>query len=680
MRSVFLEGVIPFVQAHPEWLPEILVVNLGNLVGADWVLYTLAPDLYGSPELVNRIEQMARALPDPYHRARALLRLSRALAGQRTALLTEAVEHARSIDEPHRRERVLEYLLPELNGPLQAELLDDALSAARAIGDPDDRMRALARLSRYLPADRRADALREALMQVESVHAEDERAEALSVLRPLLAADRLLLAESRRLARAISDPLNRSKALGLRGPQLLALQETLRSATAGETDLWTPLTLGVLFDDLLNYFASGPSSAETDLLWTELPGSPQATADKLAERGIEKGLTLTRPAAVAVNAMLDGGHEELVHRLLPLLHSPRSDAVPIVDAWLDHWDETIAQHAALFLAEPVRRLTPRTVHGLLTLINDREDRSRLRASLVLHGPIVTLLRPRRHFRASELGRDVIDALGQAKEERDRDAPGAALAIVRAYRDILHDDPRLIEEAAKMLAAEGKRAPEAEHLLRRITEMTPEAWEAFQRAFESGNETVQAALTFALCYLCVKEHDQLRIEDPGPWLKSLAPRGLEQVRSIRGEPCPVIAACQEALRLEREGQTTDLVELAEQALERYVITAADALEAEAGAIASALAALTDCTAYDFPTGNRFSAFKDKTAVMVTDEPELFGLLVRWLARTLAADARDDGLYYKCGFLLTDVAIYAERSPATFANLCARTTSSPYSSEL
>ena len=40
---------------------------------------------------------------------------------------------------------------------------------------------------------------------------------------------------------------------------------------------------------------------------------------------------------------------------------------------------------------------------------------------------------------------------------------------------------------------------------------------------------------------------------------------------------------------------------------------------------------------------------------------------WLARALTADVRDDAFYFKCGFLLTDVAVYAERSPATFANL-------------
>ena len=139
------------------------------------------------------------------------------------------------------------------------------------------------------------------------------------------------------------------------------------------------------------------------------------------------------------------------------------------------------------------------------------------------------------------------------------------------------------------------------MLRRITEITPEAWKVFQRAFEFGNEKVQAALTFALCYLCVKENDQLRIHDPGPWLKSLMPRGLEQVRTLKGEPCPVIAACLEALCLEREGQNTNLIDLAELALERHVVTAGDALVAEAGSIAGAIAAMTDCTAYDFATG-------------------------------------------------------------------------------
>lgn len=72
-------------------------------------------------------------------------------------------------------------------------------------------------------------------------------------------------------------------------------------------------------------------------------------------------------------------------RFMPLLQDPTTEAIPLVESWLMHYDEFIANQAALYLVEGNRRLTPQTISGLLNLLTEEEDRSRLRVPLILYG-------------------------------------------------------------------------------------------------------------------------------------------------------------------------------------------------------------------------------------------------------------------------------------------------------
>ncbi|NJM72214.1 MAG: hypothetical protein HC862_19680 [Scytonema sp. RU_4_4] len=729
--SVFLHGIIPLIEQNTDLLPEILTLNLQNTHDSEAILQSLAPQLKLTPRLPNAILKMAYDVNNPYYYSRALLRLARYFPLQRESLLRKSLEVARTISDPHKKCRVFEYLIPYLDTQERSNILEETLFAAQTISDPDDKTRALARLSKYFQLEKQENLLREAVQTASLINNEYQRAETLSLLYPFLVSEPDLLTEYFRVAQNVTDSWSQFKALRLRSPQLLQIHDQLQQATEGDIDLWTPVVLGTIVNDVLTHFENISS---VDGLWLALADFPDvAKVEKLYEAGIEKGLTLTRIAATTLDQLLNIGNEEIVHKFLPLLQDPTPDAIPVIESWLEHWDEFIVNHAALLLSERGRRLTPQTIQGLLRLVKSRVDRSRIRATLVLNGGITSVKREQRFFRASELGGTVINALGQAINDYKEELPSIAGAARLTQYDIIHDDPSLIEQWAEIVNTNAYAADAAEKNLEGIAELTPEGWKAFRRAFEAGNNRVRKAMMCSLCWLLLPENKQNYTEDPSSWLKNLSIAGMEDIRALQiyelvpkktdsGSeytyqkmiPCPVIESALIALQQKRENPVINLIEAAEKALEEYTISAATAfveevvtkeVDVKEVVIKEVGTAITNLVSYVFkgvhsdkkdfgvsqltrkrynlknvlgeialsntyPNGTGGSLFcnaSEKYAVIINDEPEIFQLLIAWLTKTLANSVCNEKYFCKLTVLLADVAVYAELSPATFVNL-------------
>ncbi|MBD2233720.1 CHAT domain-containing protein [Phormidium tenue] len=666
LRSVFLDAMVPLVKTNFDLLPETLTLNLLNTVSGESVIHSLAPQIRNSYDKAARILEMINQVEDPYFRSRALLRLARYLPFRFNHLFNQSLEVARTIDDPHLRCRVFEYLLPSIPVSSYEQILQETLLSARIIADPDDKARALARLSRFCLEGQEKSLLQDALLAASNITNEYQKAETLQGLYQSLISYPDLLAQFRVIAGQISDFWSRAKALGLRSPQLLQLHSKLQETLGGSVDLWSPLVLGTIVNDLLTYF-----NEATNLLdgqWLALANSPeQGKIRSVYEAGIECGLTLTYTAVRALDQLLNSGNEEIVRQFLPLLQDPTQDALPTIETWLNHWDENIANHAALFLSENERRLTPQTIDGLIALLNSREDRSRTRASLVLTGEITTVKREMRFFRTSELDFYVLDALGQAKSDYKNESPFVHGIIYSAQYDLIHDNPNYIEKWAKTLQSNEGNVSAASENLMGIAELTSETWPTFRQAFENGNKQAQKSMTFALCWLALENNTQSYTEDPGSWLKTLNLDGLEDVCALPRVPCPIIQAAISALHQKHNNPEIDLMEAAEKELNAHKIVAAKALAVEADMVRDMLGEIAASVTYWVGTGSIFKDASEKYEVLIEDEPEIFSFLVSWLTKTLSTNVCNDGYFWKHTLLLADVAVYAERSPATFANL-------------
>ena len=666
IRSLFLDGMLPLVKDNPDLHPEILTLNLLNPESGERVLESLAPQLKYSYDKPAKILQMVERIRNPYYRSRALFRLAQYLPFRFGHLFHKSITVARTICDHHLRCRVFEYLLPYIASPDQEVFIGEILQSARNISDFDDKARTLARLSRRCSESQKKELLRDSLIATSTISSEQQKAETLQGLRPFLSSYPDLLTGFHRIAKGISDPWVRAKGMERRGSQLLQIHHQLQAAPSGAVDLWSPVILGATINEVLAYFID---AAEIERQWLVLSYNPgQTQANELYSAGVVSGLTLTYTAVRTVDQLIESGYKSIVHSFLPLLQDPTPDAFPTIERWLTHWDETVSSHAALFLSENGRRLTPQTITGLISLISCREDRSRLRAALVLHGGITAVKREKRFFHASELDKQVLSALGQALLDYRQDSPFIKHVIRQLQYDIVFDTPSLIKKWAEAVACDSDEAQAAEQNLMGIAELTPEGWRALREAFELGNHRVREAIMHSLCWLAIDDNIQKYTEDPNTWITKYGLERMDSIRALPRLPCPIIDSAVTALEQKRNDPKTNLLAAAEVALYRHTLSAAKALAEAPSKIKDTLAQIALSNTSWLGTGG--SIFKDaseKYAVLVEDKPEVFNLLLAWLKETLTAEAFNDSYFNKCTLLLADVVVYAERSPSTFAKI-------------
>jgi len=692
LLTVFLNAVIPLAKQNPALIPEILLLNLSNRTDPDKVLEQLAPELVGRFNLLPQLIERVRNLTQPYYRARALLRLARYHPFRRKQYIKAALQTATRIVDAHQRCRVFEYLLPHVAEDQKTQLLQETLVTARQIDHLNNRARALGRLSKRFTGVQHQTLVRDAMTVATQVPDLAQRAELLPLLLPLASQEPELLADLRRVARALPDRWHRAQALGLQGKQMLLLQQSMTKTLQERpehNEIWTILTLGATVESLLNYFQ--PSTVNLDGLWLQLAETPQAGVEyKLQAAGLEKGLTLTRIAAQTIAQLVNQGVEEIVHSLLPLLQNPTAAALPRVESWLNHWDEVLAHHAALYLAEPKRQLNRQTIDGLLALVTSRQDRSRSRALLTLHGPNGRAIeRNNRFFKVSELDKQVLLKIMQTNLELQNKTPGFA-HFHSLFIDVLHDDPDWINELVEAIDRDRHDAASAETVLRWIMELSPEVWESFKNGLGTSNNRICKALIQSLCFMFTEGNKMVYYQDPAPWLRDVHPDVLSQVRVLPTEPDPVIQSALTALKQGHGAEEDNLIALADATLAGYALTVEDIVFDRGeivkqlkkqpqekdkknqhggippASVMSLLGRMGQARLIRLGTGE-ISRNINLEDILVPDEPRIFPLLIAWLRQALQESIQNQDSYWKQTILLSDVAIYARQSPSTFVNL-------------
>lgn len=580
--SAFLDSTWTIVRDNANLLPEYLALNLKNYSSRKAIahhLVKLMPSLtveacYSLPSIL----EMARKLKDPYYCARALLRVAELWPDQRFALVGEALSKVRHIPILHLRCQVLEFLLPHLPPTEYFNVLAEAVNVAHALDDPNHKARALARLSRRFNGDKKRSLLLEAIQSAAAIADVWWCAETLRELQSELHDDPLLLAELRFTARQMRESKDRHRALDQRGINMFALRDHLTRANNGDHRLWTPIELGALVNDILRYFSV---ATNMDGTWNAIMNDPTSSeANQIYEQAIESGLTLTQTVGTVINHWIETDQHDAAKCFMPLLQDLTTEVIPIVENWLTHYDDFIANHAALYLAESNRQLTPRTIHGLLSLLAEPEDRSRLRVPLILYGGdgVIDGHSPR-FFKASELDHEVFLALGQERHYfRTHNISGAASELFRVTLEMLFDDPDLITQLSQKVNSEGFNSDAAAETLEMMVELTEDAWSVLRQSFEQGGPKLRYALMVSILQLCITGYKREHDEDPASWLKSLSSQSMPGLCAVPGGTTSFMEAGQEALQLlDGNVDGSELAQIADDIMEKkYTVSVNDVL--------------------------------------------------------------------------------------------------------
>lgn len=531
--------LLPILDRKPELLPESLAIALldvGDRSDRGDFLDMLAKGRSLPPELAPRNlnpralrEWIAKNLHDPYHRARANLRVLPFFRDQRETLIDAIHDDVRRIPKARLREQVLERLLAASGNPrrrLVSSLLRrwfgprdrrrrdglaaEAFSAAIAIPDPNDRARALARLASFFPvAEAGAWLAKAAAIALRGIPNDLELAETLRLLMPHLAAFpnvKRTIRTSKRVQRGI--PQLREAAWDLLGPPIERALPWLFHGDPPNAAGWAAVAAAARLRDVL---PADDATCDPDILWERLlsPEAPHAFA-ALKTRGEVEGLPLTRSAAHVLDRARTSARADF-EQLLRHLHSPEPETIPILLDWLNGPWPALARQAAIILAERFGLATD-TVAGVLAALSDANDLVRLRAMRVVQHPsIVPELGPTRPV--SVLGSQPVQTLAReilAIPESTPGRPAMRLYLGNMGSDLILDSPEILREWIETIRRDpGAHRPVdgrlplepdparpgivAENLIRVSEAVAPPVWETLLEALESGPVPVRAAV-------------------------------------------------------------------------------------------------------------------------------------------------------------------------------------------
>lgn len=504
----------PLAARNPQLLPELLAViarDTGERSDREYALRPLAPDLVGHPDLAAEARRRADALTDPYHRARARVRLVPLFPNDALALRAAVLADARRVADPFRRAEVFERLLRvtepgeaggawrwRAGGPRdRGGLLAEARRAVRAIRDPDDRARGLARLSAHHPPRWRERLLGQAVRTVMRLPHGYPRSHAIRLLHPQLFAHPKVLERLYRFIRAMpSDPIQAAADDAILVPLVAALplvRAVDRRASVG----WSVLAVAAAIRDVCpqqRFFNQA-------VLWANLrnPDLPDVAAT-LAHLGRVEGLTLHRVAAEVLDAATP---TELARwePLVPMLQSPDPEAVPVIASWLTRPPGPLRRAAALLLAES-QGLSADLLPGVFELLRSADDLTRTRAAHVVHHPTGAPPEPTR--RLSVLSRQVVEAIARERLDTRASEPDVSNRLAWHFQDVLCDDPAAVAGWVNAVRSDPVRAEVAAYCLAHTEAVTPAVWAVLRDALAVGPVGVRGCVLRSLMALVSKQ--------------------------------------------------------------------------------------------------------------------------------------------------------------------------------
>lgn len=204
--------------------------------------------------------------------------------------------------------------------------------------------------------------------------------------------------------------------------------------------------------------------------WQALSAAPDAAkVDDLLEQTGANALECNAEALSTLQGMTKQPQSAALHwsRLVSLLTRPASTALPLLQNWLAHSDDSpnaaiLQRQAALLLAERNRSLAPELVAPLFALREFGDDIAATRAEIALASPLRNVDREQRRFSLSKHGLEVVKRLAE-QEAANRKQPGRrylSRCAGLALNDWQFDD----QDSLKHWCEQAAPASEAETLL------------------------------------------------------------------------------------------------------------------------------------------------------------------------------------------------------------------------
>ncbi|MCB0031950.1 MAG: hypothetical protein KDE28_28765, partial [Anaerolineales bacterium] len=206
--------------------------------------------------------------------------------------------------------------------------------------------------------------------------------------------------------------------------------------------------------------------------WLALPERRVAALTDICRRAAATGVSLTVEAARAIDGLLAQDLADMLLPLLPLLQTPDKETHSLLQQWRTHTHTQVAAHACLLLAE-ADQLDVAAIPSLVSLLADANDRSRYRATRLLH-----IRYGSDRWKTHALGQGTVQALVDQQKVNQKDARVGTI-LFWAVTNRQHDDPELLQAWLSAAQTTGELSENANKWLSQIRYVNDGVWDFIQ---------------------------------------------------------------------------------------------------------------------------------------------------------------------------------------------------------
>ncbi len=676
-RTFVLMSFREHFQENPDLLPEALLLCLPYLYEEPHLVADLDQGFFQAEQPILYLTQKILQISDPFYRARAILRLLPYSTSATDTVLVRVEELIAQIQiaydeikDVHQKVVIMERFIRFYSPETQEALLEQLYTNACLIPHMANRVRALLRIARLFPTRRQPALLAEALHFTDTIGYEHIKAELLYLIGLKASPYPDIMASLYDQAQTLSTSWLRAKARGLLAAHLLQSSTTWAGNVQNQT-LWTPLLVSASLQEICAHFMNTDS---LESLWEQFAESPShEMLFALLNQGAETGLILTHTAVSAIDTLITSKNWEWLHNLLPLLHSPSINDIGMIESWLRCSEAFIANHAALFITEASRKLTPRYIPHLLALLHGDSDRSRARVHSMIVNGTEHVGERNRALRTSILEPQALEMLVADSLRRDESGRRSFSTACWVTVDVIHDSPERLQRWVQDYSKHPTKNSVSKYILSDIEDITDKTLDVFLHALVDNNTPVQVrtALLQSVCVLAVTQTQKKKrklFERIFPVLREMPESVLDTI-SVFPDHYKALVDAAKATLSENGGLFIE---------QPGIVTQAESVLPSSAKKLSSIIDPSDKILY-----SRLAEFGDtffvplygidpkiiEAADRVGQDPELFKTLLFWLRKSLHEFVYEgvNDSNRKLNALLSVVAEVAKRMPSTFANM-------------
>lgn len=512
------EVLRPLIAENTDLLPEILACahgDFGQRSSREYVFREFNPHLLTNEHPTNEIRGLIDNVTDPYHRARALLRLSRHWPERQQQLVREARKWVFQVKDPLQFEQSGEMLLSVLPSEETTELWTRICSVVLDISDTDEQARAWGRLGLLASPEKAEEFFKLAIQTATLIPDEFARSTTLRLIRRACGDSPQLNGVFAQALEMFVDPILEARTSERWGDVLNLLLPDLQTQKE-HLDIWAVLSL------LSKAEQAAPSNEHTaNELFARLHDSCTSEAcAAILERANQGPLELTPLVAQSLESLLANGQVEIVKKLFPRFVATSPEVTPFLQRQMRSSYSNIESIAGLLMAE-LQGLSTQSISGVLECLQSDSDICVNRACDQLFG----MSNKEPYFPASILRIELLEEVFTAKY-RSNVAIGVGNAVTWFCERLWFDDASMIEHWAKCLN-ESTAHNAARFGLSHISHLNDSVLQALLLQFQAGHLAVRNAILISFANLA--KHDRL---PPDYW---------EEVRnSISLEECNTLA--------------------------------------------------------------------------------------------------------------------------------------------